>query len=103
MTRYGSLLNKKVYLLTSLSHQPSLADVEVYRRKYTSLQKLSESSLAVLNCFKTGPEKRLKVADIVTETGLPRRTVQYALNTLTKQNFLQMLGRGAASRYQLLF
>jgi len=81
----------------------SLADVEIYRKKYTSLQKLSESSLAVLSCFKAGPEKHLKVADIVTETGLPRRTVQYALNTLTKQDFLQLLGRGAASRYQLLF
>jgi Fic family protein len=81
----------------------SLADVEIYRKKYKSLQKLSESSLTVLSCFKTGPENRLKVSDIVTETGLPRRTVQYALNTLTKQDFLQLLGRGAASRYQLLF
>jgi len=81
----------------------ALADVEKYRRKYTNLQKLSESSLAVLNCFKTAPEKRLKVADIVTETGLPRRTVQYALNTLSKQDFIRLLGRGAASRYQLLF
>ena len=83
--------------------QSSLADVEIYRQKYTSLQKLSESSLAVLSCFKAGPEKRLKVANLVTETGLPRRTIQYALNTLTKQGFLQMLGRGAGSRYQLLF
>ncbi|MBW2197172.1 MAG: helix-turn-helix domain-containing protein, partial [Deltaproteobacteria bacterium] len=81
----------------------SLTDVEFYRQKYTSLLKLSESSLAVLSCFKAAPEKRLKVAEIVTETGLPRRTVQYALNTLTKQAFLQLLGRGAASRYQLLF
>jgi len=81
----------------------SLADIDIYRRKYKSLQKLSESSLAVLSCFKDSPEMRLKVADIVTQTGLPRRTVQYALNTLTKQDFLQRLGQGAASRYQLLF
>jgi Fic family protein len=81
----------------------SLADINIYRRKYKSLQKLSESSLAVLSCFKNRPEMRLKVADIVTQTGFPRRTVQYALNTLTKQDFLQLLGRGAASRYQLLF
>jgi Fic family protein len=80
----------------------SLTDIDIYRRKYISLQKLSESSLAVLSCFKASPEMRLKVADIVTQTGLPRRTVQYALNTLTKQDFLQLLGRGAASRYQLL-
>jgi len=81
----------------------SLIDVKFYRKKYTSLKKLSESSLAVLSCFKASPEKRLKVANIVTETGLPRRTVQYALNTLNRQDFLQLLGRGAGSRYQLLF
>jgi len=81
----------------------ALADIEIYRRKYTNLQQLSESSLAVLNRFKATPEKRLKVAGIVTETGLPRRTVQYALNTLTRQDFIRLLGRGAASRYQLLF
>ena len=46
---------------------------------------------------------RAKVADIMDETGLPRRTIQYALKTLTSQNFLQLLGKGAASRYQLVF
>jgi len=81
----------------------SLADVKFYRKKYASLQKLSSSSLAVLNCFEANPERRLKVADIVEGTGLPRRTVQYALNTLARQGFLQLLGRGAGSRYQLLF
>ena len=49
------------------------------------------------------PERGLKVADIVEGTGLPRRTIQYALNTLARQGFLQLLGRGAGSRYQLLF
>ena len=81
----------------------SLADIEFYRKKYASLSSLSASSLAVLNCFKASPEKRMKVADIVEGTGLPRRTVQYALNTLTRQDFLQLLGRGAGTRYQLLF
>jgi hypothetical protein len=37
---------------------------EVYRSRYAQLQKLSESALAVLNCFKSSPEKRLKVSDI---------------------------------------
>jgi DNA-binding IclR family transcriptional regulator len=59
--------------------------------------------LTVLNCFKSSPEKRLKVGNIVEETGLPRRTVQYALKTLTKQELIQLLGRGAGSRYQLVF
>ena len=83
--------------------ESSLADVKFYRKKYASLQKLSISALAVLNCFRSSPEKHLKVADIVEETELPRRTVQYALKTLTSQHFLQLLGRGAGSRYQLVF
>ena len=83
--------------------ESSLTDVMFYRQRYASLHQLSESALAVLNCFKASPEKRLKVADIMDETGLPRRTIQYALKTLARQSFLQLLGKGAASRYQLVF
>ena len=83
--------------------ESALADVEFYRKKYASLQKLSVSALAVLNCFRSSPEKRLKVADIVKETGIARRTVQYALKILAGRHFLQSLGRGAGSRYQLVF
>ena len=83
--------------------ESSLADIEIYRKRYNNLQKLSESALTVLNCFRSSPEKRLKVSDIVEKTGLPRRTIQYALKTLTKQELLQILGRGAGSRYQLVF
>jgi len=83
--------------------ESSLSDVPQYRQRYSNLRKLSESALSVLTCFRSSPEQRLKVADCVKETGLPRRTVQYALKTLTSQNFLQLLGRGAASRYQLVF
>ena len=83
--------------------ESSLADVKFYRRKYAGLQKLSASAQAVLDCFRSSPEKRLKVAEIVEETGLARRTVQYALKTLTSQHFLQLLGRGPGSRYQLVF
>jgi Fic family protein len=83
--------------------ESSLADIEIYRKRYNNLQKLSESALTVLNCFRSSPEKRLKVSDIVEKTGIPRRTVQYALKTLTKQELLQILGRGAGSRYQLVF
>jgi Fic family protein len=83
--------------------ESSLADIEIYRKRYNNLQKLSESASTVLNCFRSSPEKRLKVGDIVEKTGIPRRTVQYALKTLTKQKLLQILGRGAGSRYQLVF
>jgi len=81
----------------------SLADIEVYRNRYAELQKFSESALAVLNCFKSSPEKRLKVSDIEKDTGLPRRTVQYALQSITKKAFIQKLGQGAGTRYQLIF
>lgn len=83
--------------------ESSLVDLKFYRRRYANLQKLSESAMAVLDCFKTNPEKRLKVSDLMTATELPRRTVQYALKTLSGQGFIQRLGRGAASRYQLIF
>ena len=82
--------------------ESSLADIEIYRKQYNNLQKLSESASTVLNCFRSSPGKRLKVGDIVEKTGLPRRTVQYALKTLTKQELLQILGRGAGSRYTAL-
>ena len=81
----------------------SLADIAFYRQRYRGLQKLSSSALAVLNAFKSHPEKRLKVAALVEETTLPRRTVQHALKTLTGQGLLQLLGQGAAARYQLIF
>jgi Fic family protein len=83
--------------------ESSITDIDFYRQRYKALQKLSISALSVLDSFKSSPEKRLKVADMEKETGLPRRTIQYALKTLTDQNFLQLLGRGAASRYQLVF
>jgi Fic family protein len=81
----------------------SLSDIEVYRNRYAMLQKLSESALAVLNCFKSNPERRLKVSDIEREISLPRRTIQYALQTLTKKAFIQKLGQKAGTRYQLVF
>jgi Fic family protein len=83
--------------------QSSLSDIEVYRRRYALLQKLSQSALAVLDCFKSSPEKRLKVSDIQKNTDLPRRTIQYALQALTKKAFIQKLGQKAGTRYQLIF
>ena len=83
--------------------ESSLGDVTFYRQRYRQLQELSSSAIMVFDTFKANPEKRLKVGDIVRETNLPRRTVQYALRTLTNKNFLQLLGRGAGSRYQLIF
>jgi DNA-binding IclR family transcriptional regulator len=76
---------------------------QVYRNRFAKLQQLSESGIAALNCFKSSPEKRLKVSDIEKDTRLPRRTIQYALQVLTKKAFIQKLGQGAGTRYQLIF
>ena len=83
--------------------EAALADIDIYREKYENLQLLSESAVNVLACFKSNPERKLKVADIEKMAELPRRTIQFALKTLTEKAFLQRLGKGAGSRYQLLF
>ena len=83
--------------------EAALADINTYRQKFKNLKELSESAVTVLDCFKSNPEKQLKVADIEASTEIPRRTIQFALSTLTKQAFLQRLGKAAGSRYQLVF
>lgn len=81
----------------------ALADTVVYRQRYAALQQLSETAVTVLNSFKSSPEKRLQVSEIEGKAHLPRRTIQYALKTLVEQGFIQKLGKGAGSRYQLVF
>ena len=81
----------------------ALEDIAIYQEKFRNLQRLSESAIKVLDCFKSMPEKQLKVAELETISGLPRRTIQYALKTLSEQKFLQRLGQAAGSRYQLAF
>ena len=83
--------------------EAALADIAVYRKKYAHLQSLSESAVTVLECFKSNPGIKLKVADIEQTTDLPRRTIQFALKSLTEKAFLNRLGKGAGSRYQLVF
>jgi Fic family protein len=80
-----------------------LQDIGIYRTRYANLQKLSESAGRVLDCFKSSPEKLLKVSDIERQTTLPRRTIQYNLKVMKDMGFLQRLGSGAGSRYQLIF
>ncbi len=81
----------------------ALADIAVLRRRYMALQRLSESAVKVLACFNSAPERRLKPAELVAETGLVRRTVQNALVSLTGAGLLQRLGAGPGTRYQLIF
>ena len=81
----------------------ALADIELYRNRFNNFQALSESAVTVLDCFRSLPEKRLSVAEITRETAIPRRTVQYALKVLKKKAFVQRQGKGAGTRYQIIF
>ena len=81
----------------------TITDINRYRYRYVQMQKLSEAATTVYNCFKSSPEKRMKVSDIVAKTHLPRRTIQYALKKLAEFEFIHKLGQGAGTRYQLVF
>ena len=83
--------------------EDALHDIDIYRERYSRLQRLSAAASAVLANFRSNPSTRLAVAEVVEKVKLPRRTVQYALKTLTDQDFIQRLGSGAGSHYQLIF
>ncbi|MGB8839476.1 MAG: Fic family protein [Aliidongia sp.] len=83
--------------------EAALADIAILRQRHAAQLRLSESAVKVLACFKSAPERRLKLADLVAETRLVRRTVQNALVTLTEAGLLQRLGAGPGTRYQLIF
>jgi Fic family protein len=83
--------------------EEAFSDIAIYRKKYAAYKDLSESHLTILQCFKSSPEKRLQVNEIEKETQLNRRTIQRALKLLTDSGFLQVRGKGASIRYQLVF
>lgn len=83
--------------------QAALKDVTLLRQRYLAMIRLSENALTVLTCFKSSPEKRLSLSELIQETSLPHRTTQNALVSLVKAGFLQRLGMGPSSRYQLIF
>ena len=83
--------------------EDSLKDIELYKTKYRNLTQLTEASMQILNCFKTSPEKRIRLSELEKETKLNRRTIQHSLTNLVKKGFLQRLGQKRGSRYQLVF
>ena len=101
--------NARDYRLESLAWfflkmmNQSLNDITVLRERYAAMQRLSESAALTLACFRSAPEKRLTPANIMTETGLVRRTVQNALRALMEAGLVQRLGAGRGTRYQLIF
>jgi len=83
--------------------EESLTDIDIYLRRYESVQNLSEASLKVLEAFKEHPELRLSTKILVKETQLPRRTINYGLLSLLEADLIQRYGQGAGVRYQLKF
>lgn len=96
--QYGALVRFFIRIFDE-----ALGDISVYRTRYANLQRLPESARKVLDSFKSRPEQLLKVGELETQTLLPRRTIQFALKNLVAKGFVQRLGAGAGSRYQLVF
>ncbi len=96
--RYENLLQFFIEVI-----KKSIDDFDYYRKKHHNLQRLTEAERKILACFKERPEKRLQTKDIIEILQMPRTTVNDALVTLTKVNFIQRYGRGPATNYQLEF
>lgn len=78
-------------------------DIDYYKNKFAAYLRLSEKMKKILACFREHPEARLQSGEISKLIGLPRRTVTRALQGLSKEGFLQRLGKGADTRYQIVF
>jgi Fic family protein len=83
--------------------EASLDGIEIYRRKYEAINKLSDSAKLVLQCFKEQPEIRLGTKKIAILVNLPLRTIKYSLARLLEFNLIQKIGQGSSTKYQLTF
>lgn len=81
----------------------SLDSIDIYRKKYEAIKKLSDPAKLILQCFREHPEVRLNTKKITDETNLPLRTVKYSLKTLLTAALIQQSGQGSATKYQLMF
>lgn len=81
----------------------ALEGIKVSVERFEKVQKLSESGMRVLDCFREYPEVRLTMNLIMQETKLPRRTAGNALAQLVALGLIQKNGQGAGVRYQLMF
>jgi len=78
-------------------------DIGYYTNKFAAYLRLTEKMKKILECFREHPEARLQSGKISKLISLPRRTVTRAVQELSKKGFLQQLGKGADTRYQLVF
>lgn len=81
----------------------ALKDVSFYRGRIKSINDLSPAATKIYEAFKESPGMKLQSGDICNLTGLPKRTVSYCLTTLCKASLLSRAGKGAGTRYQLIF
>jgi len=81
----------------------ALDSVLFYQERIELIQGLSASATDVLHCFKEQPEQRLTPKRIRQETQLPERTISRILRSLLDASLIQKYGRGAGTRYQLVF
>jgi len=81
----------------------ALDAISFYNERVALIRGLSASATAVLQCFKDQPEQRLTPKNIRQQAHLPERTTSRILRTLIDAGLLQRYGRGAGTRYQLVF
>ncbi len=85
------------------SFEKALNDIAIYQSKFQKLQNLTETENLVLAAFRSNPESKLRVSNIVEKFGLNARSIQKAIKRLVEIGFLQKLGRGPQTRYRLVF
>jgi len=78
-------------------------DIKYYHDKYIAYQKLGPRAVKTLKCFREHPETTQTTGALAGETGMNRRTVIRSLHELTDAGFLQELGKGPGTHYQLIF
>ncbi len=83
--------------------QESMDDIDFYADRVKHYKKLPPSAIGILACFKEKAEEKIKTKELLKKTGLPRRTITNALETLVEKKFIARYGQGAATYYQLIF
>jgi Fic family protein len=81
----------------------ALDSIGLYKRRIDLIRGLSAPATEVLRCFQQLPEHRLTPSAIRQQTRIAERTVSRILKTLVEAGLLQRYGRGAGTRYQLVF
>ncbi len=81
----------------------ALDAIALYQQRVDRIRDLPENAAAVLQLFKDSPEQRLTPRAIRNQIPLPPRTTSRVLKALVDAGLVQRHGRGAGTRYQLVF